>query len=71
MRLTMTRLIVGLIASVALTRLLQSQLFNVRPTDPLTLAGVSGFITLIAVIACYVPARRATRVDPIVTLRES
>lgn len=64
MRLTMTRLIVGLIASVALTRLLQSQLFNVRPTDPLTLAGVTGFITLIAVIACYVPARRATRVDP-------
>jgi putative ABC transport system permease protein len=71
MRLTLTGLIVGLIASVALTRLLQSQLFNVTPTDPLTLASVAGFIAVIAILACYVPARRATLVDPMVTLRES
>jgi hypothetical protein len=70
MRLTMTRLIVGLIASVALTRLLQSQLFNVRPTDPLTLAGVSVYHPHRG--DCLLrsgPARDPRR--SIVTLRES
>ena len=64
-------LVAGLIASFGLTRLLQAQLFNVRPTDPMTLSTVAGFIAVIAFVACSVPAERATRVDPIVTLRES
>lgn len=71
MRLTITGLVTGLVASFGLTRLLQAQLFNVKPTDPATLTAVAGFIAVVAFIACYVPAQRATRVDPMVTLRES
>jgi predicted permease len=71
MRLTIVGLVAGLIASFGLTRLLQAQLFNVKPTDPATLSVVAAFIAVIAFIACYVPAQRATRVDPMVTLRES
>jgi putative ABC transport system permease protein len=71
MRLTIVGLVAGLAASFFLTRLLQAQLFNVKPTDPATLSGVAAFIAVIAFVACYVPAQRATRVDPMVTLRES
>jgi predicted permease len=71
LRLTLIGLLTGLIASFGLTRLLQAQLFNVKPTDPATLAVVATFIAIVAFIACYVPAQRATRVDPMVTLRES
>ncbi|HET7696145.1 MAG TPA: ABC transporter permease [Vicinamibacterales bacterium] len=71
MRLTIVGLVAGLIASFGLTRLLQAQLFNVRPTDPLTLSAVTAFIAMVAFVACYVPAQRATRVDPMVTLRDS
>ena len=71
MRLTVVGLSAGLVASFALTRLLQAQLFNVKPTDPATLAAVGAFIALVAVVACYIPAQRAARVDPNVTLRES
>ena len=70
LRLTIVGLIAGLAAAMVLTRLLQAQLFNVKPTDPTTLTVVTGFIGLVALIACYVPARRATLVDPMVTLRE-
>jgi predicted permease len=70
MRLTVVGLVAGLAASFALTSLLQAQLFNVSPTDPATLTVVVGFIAVVAFVACYVPAQRATRVDPIITLRE-
>jgi len=70
MRLTVVGLTAGLVASFGLTRLLQAQLFNVKPTDPATLTIVTGFIAAVALVACYVPAQRATRVDPIITLRE-
>jgi putative ABC transport system permease protein len=69
-RLTVAGLAVGFGASVALTRFLQTQLFNVKPTDPGTIAAVMGFIALVAATACYVPAYRATRVDPMVVLRD-
>jgi predicted permease len=71
MRLTLVGLAAGLMASFGLTRLLQAQLFNVKSTDPATLTAVAGFIGVVAFVACYVPAQRATRVDPMVTLRES
>ena len=69
-RMTTVGLVAGIAASFALTRLLQTQLFNVKPTDPATMATVTVFIALVAIVACYIPASRATRVDPMVVLRD-
>jgi ABC-type antimicrobial peptide transport system permease subunit len=69
-RLTVIGLVAGIGASLALTRLLQTQLFNVKPSDPATMSAVIVFIAAVAVIACYIPASRATRVDPLVVLRD-
>jgi predicted permease len=69
-KLTIAGLVVGVAAALVLTRLLQTQLFNVKPTDPGTIAAVVAFIALVGATACYVPASRATRVDPMVVLRD-
>jgi predicted permease len=60
---------IGLAASFAATRLIRTQLFGVGPTDPLTFTWVPVVLAAVAMIACYLPARRASRVDPVVALR--
>jgi putative ABC transport system permease protein len=68
-RLAAAGLALGLAASIIATRFLGTLLFGVKPTDPLTIATVAAILTAVALTACYLPARRATRVDPMIALR--
>ncbi len=60
---------IGLTAALVLTRMMTSLLYGVSPTDPLTLGAISLLLILVALLACYLPGLRATRVDPMIALR--
>jgi len=69
MTLALIGVAVGLLGAFGLTRVMTTMLFEIRPTDPTTFASIAALLTGIASLACYIPARRATKVDPMVALR--
>ena len=66
---TLAGIAAGILGSLGVTRFLMAQLFEVSPTDPVTLAAVAGGLAVVAALACLLPARRATQVDPVIALR--
>jgi ABC-type antimicrobial peptide transport system permease subunit len=67
--MTLAGVVIGAVVAFFATRLMSSVLFGVRPTDPLTFLSVAALLSAIALLACYIPAQRAMRVDPIEALR--
>jgi putative ABC transport system permease protein len=69
MKLTLSGVVIGLLGSFALTRLMQNLLHGLSPTDPLTFLAITSLLVAVALLASYIPARRATKVDPLMALR--
>ncbi|MGH8186114.1 MAG: FtsX-like permease family protein, partial [Steroidobacteraceae bacterium] len=68
--LAIAGMVIGVAGALGATRVMTSLLFGIQPSDPITIAAVVGAIGTVALLACYIPARRATRVDPMVVLRD-
>jgi ABC-type antimicrobial peptide transport system permease subunit len=69
MRLALAGTVIGVVAALALTRVIRSLLYGITPTDPLTFGAVSLLLTIVALLACWLPARRALKVHPMEALR--
>jgi putative ABC transport system permease protein len=69
MRLVATGIVLGLLGTVAASQVLKGMIYDLSPLDPLALTGATGALLLASLAACWVPARRAARVDPMVALR--
>jgi ABC-type antimicrobial peptide transport system permease subunit len=69
MTLAFAGVTLGLAASFLLTQLIRSLLFGVRATDPITFAGISFLLAIVTLLACYIPAQRAARIDPLTSVR--
>jgi putative ABC transport system permease protein len=69
MRLAVAGVVLGLFGALIVSQLMAGLVYGVRPTDPLTFVGVTLLLVAVAVLACYMPARRAVRVDPLIALR--
>jgi len=67
--LTLIGVAFGVVATLGVTRLISSMIFGVSPYDPLTFVAVAAILSIVALLACYIPARRAMKVDPMVALR--
>jgi ABC-type antimicrobial peptide transport system permease subunit len=70
MLLAVAGVVIGVIGALVVNRVMTTLLFGVEPTDPVTIVGVVGAIGSVALLACYLPARRATLVDPMLVLRD-
>jgi ABC-type antimicrobial peptide transport system permease subunit len=68
-KLSLIGVLIGLGAALALARLMKTLLFDLSPADPLTFGVIALLLTLVALVACWIPARRATKVDPMIALR--
>jgi ABC-type antimicrobial peptide transport system permease subunit len=70
MKLSVLGILVGLVTAFAVTRVMSTMLVGVSPTDPLTFAAIAAFFLGVTALACWIPARRAARLDPVAALRE-
>jgi ABC-type antimicrobial peptide transport system permease subunit len=69
LKLAVAGAIIGILAALIVSHLMAGLLYGVSPSDPLTFVGLTIVLTIVALAACYIPARRAMRVDPIIALR--